>query len=64
VAFRLVPPPAGQTRWTQTVLHNFDILTSGQDPGSGLASDAQGDLFGVATHGGAGLGGTVYEVLP
>jgi uncharacterized protein YceK len=64
VAFRLVPPPAGQARWTQTVLHNFDILTSGQDPGSGLVSDAQGHLFGVATHGGAGLGGTVYEVLP
>jgi hypothetical protein len=50
-----------QTAWSATVLHSFK--TSGQDPQYGLVADPQGHLFGT-THGGPGLGGTVFEVTP
>lgn len=62
VVFKLTPPAPGQTGWTETVLHNFDISTSGQNPVGELTPDLNGNLFGVAFDGGQGLGGTVFEV--
>jgi uncharacterized repeat protein (TIGR03803 family) len=64
VVFRLSPPVPGQIAWAEAVLHNFDILTSGDNPAYGLVADAQGHLFGTAYYGGTGLGGTVFEVTP
>jgi uncharacterized repeat protein (TIGR03803 family) len=62
VAFRLTPPGPAQTSWTETVLHNFDISTSGQTPAGELAVDSTGQLFGVAYGGGAGSGGTIFAI--
>jgi uncharacterized repeat protein (TIGR03803 family) len=64
VVFRLSPPVPGQIAWAAAVLHNFNILTSGDNPAYGLLADAQGHLFGTAYYGGTGLGGTVFEVTP
>jgi uncharacterized repeat protein (TIGR03803 family) len=64
VVFRLSPPVPGRIAWSEAVLHNFNILTSGDNPAYGLLADAQGHLFGTAYYGGTGLGGTVFEVTP
>lgn len=64
VAFRLSPPATGQTRWTETVLHNFNVSSSGSEPVGELVGDAAGHLFGVTYLGGAKLGGTAFEITP
>jgi uncharacterized repeat protein (TIGR03803 family) len=64
VVFRLSPPTPGQTDWSEAVLHNFNNVTSGDNPAYGLVADAQGHLFGTAYYGGTGLGGTIFEVTP
>jgi uncharacterized repeat protein (TIGR03803 family) len=64
VVFKLTPPAPGRTAWTETVLHSFNILTSGQNPVGELVADPAGHLFGVAFDGGKGLVGTVFEVIP
>jgi uncharacterized repeat protein (TIGR03803 family) len=64
VVYKLSPPAAGKTRWTQTVLHKLDINTSGETPVGELATDRTGRLFGVTFWGGRGLVGTVYAVTP
>ena len=50
--------------WTETVLYNFHNSSDGQQPQSGLAMDASGNLFGSAGLGGNGGGGTVFELTP
>jgi uncharacterized repeat protein (TIGR03803 family) len=64
VVFRLSPPTPGQTAWSEALLHVFNIVTSGDNPAYGLVADPQGKLFGTAYDGGAGLGGTIFEVSP
>jgi hypothetical protein len=64
VVFRLTPPASAQTSWTETVLHNFAISTSGQTPVGELAVDSTGRLFGVAYGGGASSGGTIFAITP
>jgi uncharacterized repeat protein (TIGR03803 family) len=51
VGFKLTPPAAGQTAWTETVLHAF---TGGADGGvpSGAAFDSKGALYGTTVFGG------------
>jgi uncharacterized repeat protein (TIGR03803 family) len=54
--FELSPPAAGETNWTETVLHNF-ALTDGAGPSAGVVFDASGNLYGTTALGG-GHGGT------
>src|SRR5205823_289732 len=49
--FRLTPPPPGQTKWTQSVLHSFTGGFDGATPNSNLVMDAGGALYGTATDG-------------
>jgi hypothetical protein len=63
LVFRLSPPANGQQSWTQTVLYNFDIRSSGSEPVGELIRDLAGHLFGVTYSGGEGMGGTVYELI-
>jgi hypothetical protein len=56
VVFKLTPPAAGRTSWTQTVLHNFAGGTDGLLPVAGLVTDRAGNLYGTASAGGAGAG--------
>jgi hypothetical protein len=64
VAYRLVPPAPEENAWTATVLYNFDLSTSGDNPVGELVRDSEGNLFGVAYGGGSKLGGTVFEITP
>src|SRR6202011_165110 len=47
--FELVPAAGG--RYKERVIYSFNI-TDGLNPGSGLAMDAKGNLFGTTTFGG------------
>ena len=64
MVFKLSPPKAGQTRWTETVLHDFYSPTSGDEPVGELTSDPAGHIFGVTNGAGMNGGGTVIEITP
>jgi uncharacterized repeat protein (TIGR03803 family) len=52
------------TTWTETILHNFANGDDGSIPYAGLIIDKSGNLYGAATQGGNGGGGTVFELSP
>ena len=64
--FKLTPPAAGQTGWTNTAIYQFTGREDGSDPSGTLIMDAAGKLFGTASYGGMGTkgDGTVFELLP
>ena len=62
--FELSPPAAGQTAWTETVLHAFDG-TDGELPYAGVIADSAGNLFGTTAYGGPlHNDGVVFELSP
>ena len=50
--FKLTPPAAGQSTWTETTLWGFTGLSDGQSPLAGLVADRKGGLYGTTTLGG------------
>lgn len=50
--------------WTETVIHAFTGGTDGSGPGSGLAIDAAGNLYGTTPIGGSFGFGVVYQMVP
>lgn len=60
-AYQLKPsgPP-----WTESILHNFQGGSDGIAPTGGVVFDPAGDLYGATQTGGAGGGGTVFELTP
>ncbi len=74
VVYELSPPASGAKTWTETVLFNLGSSPAavGLNPQGSLAIDAAGNLFGVASQGGAGNSsncgdtgcGTVFELQP
>lgn len=50
--------------WQQNTLHLFYGNPDGANPVGRLAVDADGDLFGVTTSGGANRTGIVFELRP
>ena len=60
--YQLSPPAAPGYPWTKNILLEFDG-TNGSMPYGGLASDANGNLYGTTIAGGNGVG-TVYELSP
>ncbi|MGH6834130.1 MAG: choice-of-anchor tandem repeat GloVer-containing protein [Methylocella sp.] len=63
--FKLTPPGAGKTQWTETVLYSFNNLTTGAYPVADLSMDSKEALYGT-TGGGPTLGGygTVFKLAP
>ena len=65
--FKLTPPAAGSTAWTETVLHSFDA-TGGNDGAilgqEQLLADAGGALYGTASQGGLYNNGVVFKLAP
>lgn len=61
--YELTPSGSG---WTETVLHNFDVIISpeGGFVYGGLIADSSGNLYGITSLGGAQGGGTAYELSP
>ncbi len=68
--YKLTPPAAGKTRWTERVLHAFASGADGAAPfGAGVIMDASGALYGTTAAGGSaeclGIGcGTVFKLTP
>jgi len=58
VVFELAPDG------TETVLYSFAGGSDGEYPQSGLAEDAQGNLYGTTTEGGTDNLGTVFKLAP
>lgn len=50
--------------WTEKVLYSFTGGSDGSYPTAGLIFDASGNLYGATNVGGAGGGGTVFELSP
>jgi uncharacterized repeat protein (TIGR03803 family) len=73
VVFKLAPPAAGATAWTETLIHNF-AGADGIAPFVGLLAGTNGVFYGVAAQGGdlsscpspfgGGGCGTVFKLTP
>ncbi len=62
--FEMTPPAAGQTAWTQTVLHTFGgNPDDGQTPYAPVIRDAAGALYGTTFNGGTYNFGAVYKFV-
>jgi uncharacterized repeat protein (TIGR03803 family) len=59
--YELTPSGSG---WIETVIHSFQNGSDGASPYGGLVMDAEGNLYGTTASGGAGGGGTVFELSP
>jgi uncharacterized repeat protein (TIGR03803 family) len=57
--FELSPNGSG---WTETILYRFQGTTDGSSPMAGLIFDSAGNLYGTTETGGAGGGGTAFEL--
>ncbi len=64
--FRLTPPPAGASAWTETILHTFpsQLSRSAVDSLSKLTIDASGALYGANSFGGPTYDGQVFKLSP
>jgi uncharacterized repeat protein (TIGR03803 family) len=64
--FQLTPPAAGQTQWTERLLHSFAAVggPDGSAPSGGVTMDAAGALYGTTASGGAHFGGVAYRLTP
>jgi uncharacterized repeat protein (TIGR03803 family) len=63
--FKLTPPAAGQTAWTETVLFSFDGHSDGKAPYGTLIADANGVLYGSTAGGGNKFSsGVVFSLTP
>ncbi len=48
--------------WTEQILYSFQGVTDGYYPDSGVIVDPAGNLYGATVFGGAGNGGTIFEL--
>ena len=71
--FKLTPPSAGRTSWSQTVLYRFQGNEDGAHPAGRLLFDRSGALYGTTEGGGApnphrlnlaNGGGTAFKLSP
>jgi uncharacterized repeat protein (TIGR03803 family) len=56
--------PAGGGAWTYKQLYAFTVSPDGAGPVGNVILDAQGNLYGTTTGGGAAGSGTVFELSP
>jgi uncharacterized repeat protein (TIGR03803 family) len=64
VAYKLTPPAAGSTHWTETILHTFGGGSDGEGPLSKIAIGNDGTLYGTLSEGGTSNLGLVYSLTP
>jgi uncharacterized repeat protein (TIGR03803 family) len=64
VVFELSPPTVSGGSWAETVLYTFANASDGGSPTSTLVFDTNGNLYGTASSGGTGGGGTVFQLTP
>jgi uncharacterized repeat protein (TIGR03803 family) len=62
--FDLVPPAAGKTAWTETIVYQFTGGPDGANPAAGLVQAQSGALYGLNTQYGETFWGTLFELIP
>jgi uncharacterized repeat protein (TIGR03803 family) len=66
--FNLRPSPQAPRSvlqgWLETVIYSFGAAPDGNVPNGNLVFDQVGDIYGITYLGGAGDGGTVFELTP
>lgn len=62
--FELVRPSGRRGQWTEKVLYTFGTGTDGATPLSGVTFDANGNLYGTTSAGGASGYGTIFQLTP
>lgn len=66
--FKLTPPAAGASEWTETILHSFTGGVGGYTPVGSLIADAGGALYGVASDAGGAYAdnetGVIFQLAP
>jgi hypothetical protein len=67
--FKLTPPTAGQTEWSETTLHAFQGKLDGSAPYSNLVRDQAGALYGTTADTGSAASpqagtGSVFKLTP
>jgi hypothetical protein len=62
--FKLTPPAAGRTTWTESVLYRFAGSPDGASPNPGLLRDAAHNLYGTTWAGGGAQAGTAFMLSP
>jgi uncharacterized repeat protein (TIGR03803 family) len=62
--FKLTPPVAPATQWTESILYSFNSAGDGDTPIAGVIFDTSGALYGTTMEGGAAGGGTVFKLTP
>jgi uncharacterized repeat protein (TIGR03803 family) len=63
--FKLSPPAAGQTQWSESLLYEFSGANGdGQFPYSSLTFDGSGNIYGSSFLGGASNEGMAFELVP
>jgi uncharacterized repeat protein (TIGR03803 family) len=62
VAYEVIPPRAGETKWTKRAIYSFKEFTDGAFPYGGLIAGSKGTLFGATIGGGASGQGTVVKL--
>jgi uncharacterized repeat protein (TIGR03803 family) len=60
--YKVSPPAAGQTAWTQTALYIFTGGSDGATPNPSLTADATGNLYGTTSAGGESNNGVVFMI--
>ena len=67
-AFKLVPPPDGETKWSEVVIYDFCKLSECSDgtyPQDSLLLGRDGSLYGTTSEGGRFINkGTVFKLTP
>ena len=59
--YELSPSGSG---WTENVLYAFQYSNDGAIPYAGVVLDPEGNVYGTTIYGGAGNGGTIFELMP
>jgi uncharacterized repeat protein (TIGR03803 family) len=59
--YELSPSGSG---WTENTLYTFQNGDDGASPLAGVIFDQSGSMYGATQHGGAGNGGTAFELMP
>jgi len=64
IVFKLSPPAAGKTQWTETIIYSFNGGTDGVIPYGNLVANGAGVLYGTTEKGGTYNYGTVFSLTP
>jgi uncharacterized repeat protein (TIGR03803 family) len=59
--YRLTPPEAGQSLWTEDILHDV-VLAEGSNPRAPVTLGADGLIYASTSQGGAYGGGTIFSI--